>query len=59
MRAGVFRRCGCRDDAGKTYGVLPDQATDAQQARACPLMLEDAKHGRWSFRLSAGVAPAP
>ncbi|MDO3396991.1 tyrosine-type recombinase/integrase [Nocardioides sp. SOB44] len=53
----MFRRCGCRDDAGKTYGTLPDQATDAQRARACPSMLEDPKHGRWSFRLSAGFDP--
>lgn len=57
MSSGVFRRCGCRDDQGKTYGVLPDQATDDQRARACPTMLEDPKHGRWSFRLSAGVDP--
>lgn len=55
--SGVFRRCGCRDDHGRTFGVLADRATDAQLARACPRMLEDPKHGRWSFRLSAGFDP--
>lgn len=52
--SGVFRRCGCRDEDGKTYGLLPDQPTEAQRAKACPRMLADPKHGRWSFRLSAG-----
>lgn len=56
--SGVFRRCGCRDDQGKTYGVLPEQATDAQRAKACPKMIDDPKHGRWGFRLSAGFDPA-
>lgn len=55
--SGVFRRCGCRDETGKTYGVLPDQANDAQKSKACPTMLTDPKHGRWSFRLSAGFDP--
>ena len=55
--SGVFRRCGCRDDAGRQYGVLPEQASDARRARACPTMSTDPKHGRWSFRLSAGVDP--
>lgn len=53
----VFRRCGCRTEDGRQFGPLPDQPTDAQRARACPVMLEDAKHGRWSFRLSAGFDP--
>lgn len=56
--SGVFRRCGCRDESGRQYGVLPEQPSKAQLARACPRMLEDPKHGRWSFRLSAGVDPA-
>lgn len=51
---GVFRRCGCRDDQGRQYGVLPEKPTEAQTARACPTMVEDPKHGRWSFRISAG-----
>lgn len=55
--SGVFRRCGCRDGNGRTYGVLPERPTDAQRGRACPLMLVDAKHGRWSFRISAGIDP--
>jgi integrase len=54
---GVFRRCGCRDDQGRTYGVLGDRPTPAQLARACPVMVEDPKHGRWSFRISAGFDP--
>jgi integrase len=55
--SGVFRRCGCRDADGRQYGTLPERATDAQRDRACPVMLEDPKHGRWSFRLSAGFDP--
>lgn len=55
--SGVFRRCGCRDEQGKQYSVLGDKPTDAQLARACPTMLADPKHGRWSFRLSAGFDP--
>lgn len=55
--SGVFRRCGCRAEDGKQFGVLPDKPTDAQRARACPVMFTDSKHGRWSFRLSAGFDP--
>ncbi len=55
--SGIFRRCGCRNEQGRTYGVLPEQPSQAQRARACPTMLEDPKHGRWSFRLSAGLDP--
>lgn len=55
--SALFRRCGCRDAAGKTYGVLGEKPTSAQLERACPRMLEDAKHGRWSFRISAGIDP--
>lgn len=55
--SGVFRRCGCRDEAGKTYGVLPERPSDVQKARACPTMIGDLKHGRWSFRISAGFDP--
>lgn len=53
----LFRRCGCRDDAGRQYATLPDDATPEQRAKACPKMLEDPKHGRWSFMLSAGTDP--
>lgn len=57
--SAIFRRCGCRDDHGKTYGVLPvKNATAAQQARACPLMSTDPKHGTFSWRLSRGFDPA-
>lgn len=55
--SGVFRRCGCRDEQGRQYGVLPDDPTEAQRTRACPIMAADPKHGRWSFRLSAGFDP--
>lgn len=56
--SGVFRRCGCRDANGKTYGVLPVKgATPAQQARACPTMSTDPKHGSFSWRLSRGFDP--
>lgn len=55
--SGVFRRCGCRTDDGKQYGTLGDRPTEAQQARACPTMLADPKHGSWTFRLSAGFDP--
>lgn len=52
----LFRRCGCRNDDAKTYPTLPDQPTTEQVDRACPQM-SDPKHGRWSFRLSAGFDP--
>lgn len=52
----LFRRCGCRNDDAKTYPTLPDQPTAEQVATACPQM-SDPKHGRWSFRLSAGFDP--
>lgn len=55
--SGIFRRCGCRDADGKTYGTLPKRPTEPQRNRACPQMLVDAKHGRWSFRSSAGIDP--
>lgn len=55
--SGVFRRCGCRDQNGRQYGSLPEKATETQRARACPVMFEDPKHGRWSFRISAGFDP--
>jgi integrase len=57
MSRGVFRRCGCRDVAGMQYAVLPDEATSAQRERSCPAMAQDPKHGRWSFRISAGMDP--
>lgn len=53
----VFRRCGCRTPEGRQYPALPDRASETQRAKACPLMLLDSKHGRWSFRLSAGFDP--
>lgn len=52
----LFRRCGCRNAEGKTYPTVPDQPTTDQVARACPQMT-DPKHGKWSFRLSAGFDP--
>jgi len=55
--SGVFRRCGCRDENGRQYAVLGDDPTAEQRARACPVMVTDPKHGRWSFRISAGFDP--
>lgn len=53
--SAVFRRCGCRNDQGKTYGTLPvKNPTQQQQERACPTMLTDPKHGSFSWRLSRG-----
>lgn len=42
--ADISRRCGCRDEDGKQYGPR------------CP-KLRNSRHGRWSFRLSAGSDP--
>ncbi len=55
--SALFRRCGCRDEDGRQYGVLPEKPTEKQRARACPKMLADPKHGRWSFRISAKRDP--
>ena len=53
--SAVFRRCGCRNDQGKTYGTLPvKNPTQQQQERACPTMLTDPKHGSFSWRLPRG-----
>lgn len=57
MSSTVFRRCGCRDDDGRQYGVLPQQPTETQLARACPKMSSDPKHGHWTYRISNGVHP--
>jgi len=45
MSKDVFRRCGCRDDAGKQLGT------------ACPKLAADPKHGTWSYSVSAGTSP--
>lgn len=58
MSAAIYRRCGCRTDGGRQYGVLPDGATPDQRDRACPRLLTDPKHGSWGYYLSAGVNPA-
>lgn len=61
MSGSLFRRCGCRWEdahgAKRQYAVLPERPTEAQREKACPLMADD-KHGRWSYRLSAGIDPA-
>ncbi|MEA5155574.1 tyrosine-type recombinase/integrase [Raineyella sp.] len=54
----VWRRCGCRDENGRQYRPLPKNPTDDQQARACPTMLTDPKHGTWGYTVSAGSDPA-
>lgn len=58
MSVSIYRRCGCRDDGGRQFGVLPIDATAAQRDRTCPLLLRDPKHGSWGYYLSAGVNPA-
>ncbi len=40
----IYRRCGCRDEAGRQYGAR------------CP-QLKDPKHGTWAYYLAAGVDP--
>ncbi len=44
MSNSVYRRCGCRDDAGRQYGT------------ACQA-LSDPKHGAWGYYLSDGTDP--
>jgi integrase len=41
----VFRRCSCRDEAGRQLGAR------------CPKLETDRKHGTWAYRLSAGTDP--
>ncbi|WIB68066.1 site-specific integrase [Curtobacterium sp. MCBD17_035] len=55
--ADIYRRCGCRRPDGKSYGSLPDRATDAQRAAACPRLLTETGHGSWGFYISAGKDP--
>lgn len=50
----IYRRCSCRDESGKPYGNLPENATEQQVARACPTLLGDPKHGKWGYYLSRG-----
>lgn len=53
----IYRRCGCRDAAGKTYPTLPAKGASAEQrAKACPQM-KDSKHGTWGWQLFAGFDP--
>lgn len=42
--ADIYRRCGCRDEAGRTLGAK------------CP-RLSDPKHGTWGFAVSGGTHP--
>lgn len=58
MTAAIYRRCGCRDESGKQFGALPDDATTEQRSRACPRLVSDPKHGSWGYYLSAGINPA-
>jgi integrase len=53
----IYRRCGCRDENGKQWGALPHKPTALQAERACPKLVEDAKHGAWGFYLAAGIDP--
>lgn len=53
----IYRRCGCRRPDGKLYPPLPDRPTASQRAAACPVLLEDAKHGSWGFVAYGGSDP--
>ncbi|MGY1551581.1 tyrosine-type recombinase/integrase [Microbacterium sp. A588] len=55
----IYRRCSCRDESGKPYGNLPENATEQQTARACPTLLGDPKHGKWGYYLSRGFGFDP
>ena len=55
----IYRRCSCRDERGKPYGNLPENASEQQIARACPTLLADPKHGKWGYYLSRGFAFDP
>ncbi|WP_051191518.1 site-specific integrase [Microbacterium luticocti] len=55
----IYRRCSCRDERGKPYGNLPENATEQQIARACPRLLSDPKHGKWGYYLSRGFGFDP
>lgn len=55
----IYRRCSCRDERGKPYGNLPENASEQQVARACPTLLADPKHGKWGYYLSRGFAFDP
>ncbi|GAB3754771.1 tyrosine-type recombinase/integrase [Zhihengliuella somnathii] len=59
MASDLFRRCGCRDEAGKSYRALPDRPTEADKARACPTLVEDPKHGSWGYYVDARSNPNP
>jgi integrase len=54
----VFRRCGCRRADGTNFGPLPERATPAQRANACPRLVRDTKHGSWGIFVSAKVDSA-
>ena len=50
----LFRRCGCRDEAGKQYRWA--WKSDVDPTGICPRMVDD-KHGTWGYRISAGTDP--
>ncbi len=45
MRGSTFRRCGCRDDAGRSLGD------------GCPRLSRDKTHGAWHYRADVGRRP--
>ncbi|WP_146071723.1 tyrosine-type recombinase/integrase [Cryobacterium sp. Y50] len=57
MSAAIYRRCGCRNESGKAYPVLPDKPTAGQITRACPRLTADKDHGSWGYYISAGRDP--
>jgi integrase len=57
MSGDIYRRCGCRDAAGKPYPALPDRPSPQAKAKACPKLLSDPKHGSYGYAISGGVDP--
>ena len=55
--SALYRRCGCQTPDGKTYGTLPEQATETQRTNACPSLLSNPRHGSWGLSVSAGFHP--
>ncbi len=56
MANDIYRRCGCKNAAGKQYAKLPARPTPEDRAKACPSM-SDPKHGSWGYHVEAGKDP--
>jgi integrase len=58
MAADIYRRCGCRDETGKAFRVLPANAKAEDKTAACPKLVNDPKHGSWGYAVTGGYDPA-